>query len=264
MEIVKMIPYFEVHSFTNTIFHGNPAGVCLLEKWVDDDLMAAIAAENNLSETAFVVPKEDHCELRWFTPSIEVDLCGHATLATAYALFDHLGYEGNAVVFETKSGELAVWKDEDFLVMDFPSRPADSVDIPDHLVDGLRKNVESVFKARDFLIVLDSEREVRNVDPDFTELKKIDCEGIIVTAPGDEVDFVSRFFAPRMGIPEDPVTGAAHCTLTPYWAERLGKDELRARQISPRGGDLWLKHMDDRVFIAGRAALYAKGFLNIE
>jgi predicted PhzF superfamily epimerase YddE/YHI9 len=259
-----MIPYFEVHSFTDRIFHGNPAGVCLLETWLDDDLMLGIAAENNLSETAFIVPNEDHYELRWFTPSVEVDLCGHATLATAYVLFEHLGYEGDAIAFETKSGELAVWKDADFLVMDFPSRPAKRVEVPDHLANGLRRDIDSVFKSRDYLVVLENENEVRELEPDFSELDKIDCEGIIVTAPGDDVDFVSRFFAPRMGILEDPVTGAAHSTLTPFWTERLGKDPLRARQISERGGDLWCKQMEDRVYIAGRAALYAKGFLNIE
>jgi PhzF family phenazine biosynthesis protein len=259
-----MIPYFEVHSFTDKIFGGNPAGICLLETWIDDELMQRIAAENNLSETAFIVPEEDHYGLRWFTPTVEVDLCGHATLATAYVLFEHLGYEGDVITFQTKSGELAVWKDGDFMVLDFPARPATSVDIPDHLAKGLRRDIDSVLKARDFLVVLENEEEVRNLHPDFSELEQIDCEGIIVTAPGDEVDFVSRFFAPRMGIAEDPVTGAAHCTLTPYWTERLGKQELRASQISSRGGDLWCKQKDDRVMIAGRAALYAKGFLNIE
>ena len=259
-----MIPYFEVHSFTDRIFHGNPAGVCLLEMWLEDDVMAAIAAENNLSETAFVVPRGNRFELRWFTPSVEVDLCGHATLATAYVLYENLTYQDSAIVFDTKSGELAVWKDEDFLVMDFPSRPATSTDLPDHLAAGLRREVESVFKARDYVVVFDSEEEVKDLQPDFAELEKIDCEGIIVTAPGGEVDFVSRFFAPRMGILEDPVTGAAHSTLTPFWTERLGKNPLRARQISERGGDLWCKQMDERVYIAGRAALYVKGFLNIE
>ena len=257
-----MIPYFEVHSFTETIFHGNPAGVCLLEAWIDDDLMQRIAAENNLSETAFFVPKEDHYELRWFTPTVEVDLCGHATLATAHVVFDHLGYEGDAIVFQTQSGELTIWKDNDFLIMDFPSRPAEQTDIPEHLIAGLGREVEHVSKARDYLVILESEEEVRDLRPDFSELKKIDCEGIIVTAPGDEVDFVSRFFAPRMGIAEDPVTGSAHSTLTPYWADRLGKQRLTARQVSERGGDLWCKQADDRVQIAGHAVLYVKGFLN--
>jgi PhzF family phenazine biosynthesis protein len=257
-----MILFFEVHSFTKNIFHGNPAGVCPLDRWIDDDSMQRIASENNLSETAFFVPKEDHYELRWFTPTVEVDLCGHATLATAYVLFDHLAQEGDTIVFHTRSGELTVWKDNDFLIMDFPSRPPESTDIPEHMIAGLRCEIENISKARDYLITLESEEEVRKLQPDFSELDKIDCEGIIVTAPGDEVDFVSRFFAPRMGIAEDPVTGSAHSTLTPYWAERLGKKRLTARQVSERGGDLWCKLMGDRVQIAGHAVLYVKGFLN--
>ena len=257
-----MILFFEVHSFTQKIFHGNPAGVCPLDRWIDDDSMQRIAAENNLSETAFFVPKEDHYELRWFTPTVEVDLCGHATLATAYVLFDHLGYEGDAIIFQTKSGELTVWKDNDFMVMDFPSRPAVPTDIPEHLMSGLGLKVDQIFKARDYLIVVENEEVVRDLQPDYSELEKVDCEGIIVTAPGNEVDFVSRFFAPRMGIAEDPVTGSAHSTLTPYWAERLGKSQLRAKQISERGGDLWCRQSEDRVQIAGHAVLYVKGFLN--
>jgi PhzF family phenazine biosynthesis protein len=259
-----MIPFFEVHSFTQKIFHGNPAGVCPLNHWIDNDSMQRIAAENNLSETAFIVPKENRYELRWFTPTVEVDLCGHATLATSYVLFEHLGYEGDAITFETKSGEITVWKHEDFMIMDFPSRPAEQADISEHLVAGLGCDVKRVFKARDYMVVLENEKEVRDLRPVFSELAKLDCEGVIVTAPGDEVDFVSRFFAPRMGIPEDPVTGAAHSTLTPYWAERLGKNRLTARQVSERGGDLWCKLADDRVEIAGHAVLYVKGLLNIE
>jgi PhzF family phenazine biosynthesis protein len=256
--------YFEIHSFTDTVFHGNPAGVCPLDEWIDDGLMQQIAAENNLSETAFFTPNDDHYQLRWFTPKLEVDLCGHATLASAYVVFEHLGYEGDAVAFQTQSGELTVWKDGQFLIMDFPSRPAEEVEMPDHLEDGLGIKIENISKARDYLVVLDSEEEVRKLRPDFSILDQIDCEGIIVTAPGDEVDFVSRFFAPRMGIDEDPVTGSAHSTLTPYWAKRLGKNELRAKQISARGGDLWCKQMEDRVHIAGQAVLYVKGFLNVD
>ncbi len=256
--------YFEVHSFTDRIFSGNPAGVCPLDEWIDDELMQKIATENNLSETAFFTPNDDHYDLRWFTPQVEVDLCGHATLATAYVVFEHLGYEGNVVTFRTQSGDLSVWKDEDFLVMDFPSRPAEQADCPKQISEGLGIEIDKVFKSRDYLVVLENESQVRGLQPDFSILKRLDSEGIIVTAPGDQVDFVSRFFAPRMGIDEDPVTGAAHSTLTPYWADRLGKSELRAKQISARGGDLWCKQVDDRVYIAGQAALYLKGFLDIE
>ena len=259
-----MILFFEVHSFTQKIFHGNPAGVCPLDHWIDEKSMQRIAAENNLSETAFFVPKENHYEIRWFTPTVEVDLCGHATLATAYVLFDHLGYEGDAIVFESKSGELMVWKENDFLILDFPSRSAEQADIPEHLIAGLGCEVEGVFKARDYLVVLESENAVRDLQPDFSVLEKVDCEGVIVTAPGDEVDFVSRFFAPRIGIAEDPVTGAAHSTLADYSDERLGKNPLTARQVSERGGDLWCKLADDRVQIAGHAVLYVKGMLNWE
>ena len=259
-----MIPFFEVHSFTQKIFHGNPAGVCPLRHWIDDNSMQRIAAENNLSETAFFVPKDDHYELRWFTPTVEVDLCGHATLATAYVLFDHLGYEGDSIVFQTQSGELTVWKDNDFLIMDFPSRPAESVEIPDHLAGGLRRDVGTVLKSRDYMVVFESENEVRDLQPDYSELEKIDCEGIIVTAPGDEVDFVSRFFAPQAGILEDPVTGSAHCTLAPYWSDRIGRPDLSARQVSKRGGELSCRVVDDRVHIGGRAVLYSRGFLNVD
>jgi len=259
-----MIPYYEVHSFTDRVFGGNPAGVCPLEEWLDGSLMQRIAAENNLSETAFFIPAGDHYDLRWFTPTVEVDLCGHATLASAYVLFDHLGHENDVVKFHTQSGELVVWKDGKNLVMDFPSRPGDPIDAPDHLVSGLGHRPEEIFGSRDLLAVFVSEREIEELKPDFSQLEKIDCTGIIVTAPGDDVDFVSRFFAPRAGIPEDPVTGSAHSTLIPYWAERLGKNQLVARQVSARGGELWCKQVGDRVHIAGRAALYLRGFLSTE
>jgi PhzF family phenazine biosynthesis protein len=256
-----VILYFVVHSFTDRVFAGNPAGVCPLEEWIDDASMQEIAAENRLSETAFFVRAGDSYRLRWFTPKSEVDLCGHATLASAFVLFDHLGHEGDTITFNTLSGELSVWKDGESLVMDFPSRPAQEVETPDHLVAGLRSEVERVLKSRDYMAVFENERQVRDLKPDFSELEMLDCTGIIATAPGDEVDFVSRFFAPREGIPEDPVTGSAHCTLTPYWAGLLGRNELVARQVSSRGGDLRCKLIDDRVLIAGRAALYSRGFL---
>lgn len=259
-----MLLYFEVHSFTDKVFHGNPAGVCPLDKWIDDDLMQKIATENNLSETAFFVPNEGGFELRWFTPVSEVDLCGHATLAAALVIFDHLGHEGDLVKFVTQSGELSVKKAGSLLFMDFPSRPGIQTDVPEHLSSGLGIEVSEVFKARDYLVVLDDEEDVRAIQPDFEELAKVDCTGIIVTAPGNDVDFVSRFFAPREGIPEDPVTGSAHCTLAPYWSERLDKTDLSARQVSARGGELGCRVSGDRVHIAGRAVLYVKGFLSTE
>jgi PhzF family phenazine biosynthesis protein len=259
-----MILYFEVLSFTDKLFHGNPAGVCPLDEWLDDDTMQEIAAENNLSETAFFIPQDDRYELRWFTPKIEVDLCGHATLASAYVLFEHFDYQGEGIIFSTRSGDLAVARAGSLLVMDFPSRPASPIEAPSQLKNAFSIDVEEVYQERDYLVVFDSEETIRNLQPNFTELEQLDCTGIIVTAPGNDVDFVSRFFAPQAGILEDPVTGSAHCTLAPYWAKRLGKTELSARQVSERGGEIACRLVDDRVHIAGRAVLYSKGFLNID
>jgi PhzF family phenazine biosynthesis protein len=258
-----MILYFEVHSFTDKVFHGNPAGVCPLDEWIDDAVMQKIARENGLSETAFFVPGNEGFDLRWFTPAVEVDLCGHATLASAYVLFDHLGFEGESIQFNTRSGTLRVWKQGSAFVMDFPSRPAQPIEPPLHLRNAFDIPFENVFKSRDYMVVFDSEKTVRALQPDMAELEQLDCTGIIVTAPGEDVDFVSRFFAPRAGVPEDPVTGSAHCTLTPYWAAILGATDLAARQVSERGGELACRLVDDRVHIAGRAVLYARGFLNI-
>ena len=259
-----MVLYFEVHSFTDNLFHGNPAGVCLLDNWIDDALMQRIAKENNLSETAFLVQKNDGYELRWFTPKIEVDLCGHATLASAFVLFDHLEHEGEHIVFHTASGDLIVKRSVSSFVMDFPSRNASPIEPPIELEKGLDCEIDEAYQSRDFMAIFESEEIVRNIRPDFAELGKLDCTGIIITAPGEDVDFVSRFFAPQAGILEDPVTGSAHCTLAPYWADRLGKTDLSARQVSERGGEIACKLVDDRVLIAGRAVLYARGFLNTE
>jgi PhzF family phenazine biosynthesis protein len=258
-----VIPYFVVHSFTSSLFHGNPAGICPLETWLADELMQRVAAENRLSETAFFVPGEDGYDLRWFTPESEVDLCGHATLATAHVLFTELGYEAPAVRFQTQSGPLTVWREGEALVMDFPARPGEPIEAPEHLVTGLGAEPAEVYRSRDIMAVFDSEHQVRGLEPDFDELAQLDCTGIIATAPGGDVDFVSRFFAPREGIPEDPVTGSAHCTLAPYWGSRLDRDRLAARQVSPRGGELACRLVDDRVHIAGRAVLYLKGLLDV-
>lgn len=259
-----MILYFEVHSFTDKMFHGNPAGVCPLDAWIEDDLMQRIAAENNLSETAFFVPGETGYELRWFTPAAEVDLCGHATLASAFVLFEHLGYEGEVIQFVTQSGELMVRKFGSSMAMDFPARPGIATNIPNHLFEGLGITDADVLRARDYLVVLENEENVRAIQPDFGELAKVDCTGVIVTAPGNDVDFVSRFFAPRVGVPEDPVTGSAHCTLAPYWSQALDKTDLTAKQVSERGGEIGCRIVDDRVHIAGRAVLYSRGFLATE
>lgn len=251
--------YYEVHAFTDRLHHGNPAGVCLLEEWWPDEILQAVAAENNLSETAYVVPEPGGFGLRWFTPTIEVDLCGHATLASAHVLLRHRG-EAGLLRFFSRSGELTVATDGDRLVLDFPSQPALPIDSPEALLRGLGCPLLAVLKApRDHLAVLATEKEVRHLTPDFAALAELDGLGVIVTAPGREVDFVSRFFAPKAGIDEDPVTGSAHCTLTPYWADKLGRTRLRARQISARGGDLWCELRGDRVGISGQAVTYLAG-----
>jgi PhzF family phenazine biosynthesis protein len=253
------LPLFQVDAFTNRVFGGNPAGVCPLESWLDYDVMQAIAAENNVAETAFFVAGPDRFHLRWFTPTVEMDLCGHATLASAWVLFEKLGLKADVAAFDTRSGILTVAKQGALLSMDFPSRAGEPVDAPASLLAGLKTKPAEVLKARDYLVVLESEAAVRAVQPDFAELIKVDCTGIIVTGPGEEADFVSRFFAPRMGVPEDPVTGSSHCTLIPYWAKRLGKSKLKAHQASARGGELQCEDLGARVSIGGQARLYLEG-----
>ena len=257
------LPYFQVDAFTHRLFAGNPAGVCLLEAWLPDGTLQSIAAENNQSETAFLVPREDGYDLRWFTPATEVDLCGHATLAAAHVLFRHRGLEGDEVKFQTKSGELAVTRRGEVLVLDFPSTPAVACDPPGALVKGLGKLPVFTAKSRDYLAVYESEEDVRGLKPDFAELARLDCLGVIATAPGMECDFVSRFFAPSAGVNEDPVTGSAHCTLAPYWAEQAGRPELTARQVSRRGGELSCLLKEGRVIISGRARTYLTGTLHL-
>jgi PhzF family phenazine biosynthesis protein len=257
------IPYYQVDTFTNRLFAGNPAGVCLLAQWLPDRVLQSIAAENNLAETAFVVQRETSFDLRWFTPSLEMDLCGHATLAPAHVIFRHLGYQNPVVRFQTLSGELTVTQHEDLLTLDFPARPALECPTPVQLEQGLGIAPSYTAKSRDYLAVFDSERIVRELRPDMMALMQLDSLGVIVTAPGSDCDFVSRFFAPRAGVPEDPVTGSAHCTLIPYWAQRLGRTSLRALQISERGGELFCEHRNDRVGIAGRAVTYSSGYLHV-
>jgi PhzF family phenazine biosynthesis protein len=257
------IPYYHVDAFTGRLFSGNPAGVCLLADWLPDAVLQSIGAENNLAETAFVVQRESTFDLRWFTPTVEVDLCGHATLASAHVIFQHLGYRAPVIRFQTRSGELTVARSEDLLELDFPSRPAAACPAPPDLIEGLSASPAFAAKSRDYLAVFDSEETVRNLKPNLTVLARLDALGIIATAPGATSDFVSRFFAPRLGIPEDPVTGAAHCTLIPYWAERLKRVKLRALQVSARGGELLCENRGERVGIAGRAVTYSSGFLHI-
>ena len=257
------IPYYHIDAFTSSPFAGNPAGVCPLETWLPDVTLQKIAAENNLSETAFFVPAGDHYDLRWFTPAIEVDLCGHATLASGYVLTRFLGYTGDVIRFESKSGALLVERQGEILTLDFPSRPGEKRAAPEALIKGLDKLPLEVYLARDYLAVFPNQVDILAIQPNQEQLALLDCLGIIVTAPGDGVDFVSRFFAPRVGIPEDPVTGSSHCTLIPYWARRLGKTKLTARQLSARGGELFCSLVGERVKIGGHAVTYLKGELEV-
>jgi predicted PhzF superfamily epimerase YddE/YHI9 len=257
------LPLFQVDAFTDKLFSGNPAAICPLEAWLPDATLQAIASENNLSETAFFVRNSHRFQLRWFTPGCEVDLCGHATLASAYVLFHELNEPGDTLRFETKSGELVVRRDGDRLAMDFPARPPQVIQPDPRLVTALGGSPSEILAARDYLVRYRTADEVRELAPDMELLKKIDRFAFIVTAPGGDCDFVSRFFAPAKGVPEDPVTGSAHCTLIPYWARELHKTTLHARQIGRRGGELFCKLMGDRVEIAGRAKLFLRGRISL-
>jgi PhzF family phenazine biosynthesis protein len=255
------IPIYQVDAFAGAVFSGNPAAVCLLDGWLSDGQLQAIAAENNLSETAFLVRNEDGFDLRWFTPVTEVELCGHATLASAFVLFNCRQWREEAIRFRTrKSGVLLVRKRGDLLEMDFPARPPHAVKTPPGLCEALHVQPELILgSAEDILVVLEGERIVRELRPDIAALGRVACRGIIVTARGERSDFVSRFFAPRVGVAEDPVTGSAHCVLIPYWSGVLGKKSLHAVQVSHRGGELFCEDCGGRVHIAGRAVLYLEG-----
>ena len=250
---------YQIDAFASTPFTGNPAAVVPLDEWLPDEVMLNIAMENNLAETAFFVSNGDGYDLRWFTPTVEMDLCGHATLATAFLIFEVLGTDKKLLTFGTRSGELTVEKVDGRFVLDFPSRPGVPADAPAGLIEAIGREPKEILKSRDYMLVYESEADVKAIDPDFSSLMKIDTHAVIVTAKGDTTDFVSRFFAPEVGVPEDPVTGSAHCTLIPYWAEKLGKTELHARQVSQRGGELHCELIGDRVKMAGEAVIYMKG-----
>jgi PhzF family phenazine biosynthesis protein len=258
------IPIYQVDAFTLGPFSGNPAAVCPLDNWLDDDTMQSIAAENNLAETAFIVAREDGYDLRWFTPLVEVDLCGHATLAAGYVVLNHLRSDLNSVSFETISGELIVTRDGDRLSMDFPARAPTPAPQSEALSDALGKAPSEVHLSRDILAVYDDEASVRSLSPDQAKLLALDDGlGVIVTAEGDTVDFVSRFFVPKAGIAEDPVTGSAHCTLVPFWAARLGRSKLVAHQASARGGELHCELRGVRVIMSGHCVLFLTGSIHI-
>lgn len=262
------IDLYQIDAFTECVFSGNPAAVCPLSHWIDDSKLQAIAAENNLAETAFFVEAGNDgadYELRWFTPETEVDLCGHATLASAFIVFSRLKPGANDVRFSSRSGILTVARDGKYLALDFPSLLAETVAIPDALVKGLGCRPRKVLAASHYLAVFETEAEIAALTPTMNDLAALHPRGVIATAPGasEGIDFVSRFFAPSFGIPEDPVTGSAHCTLIPYWSAQLGKDHLSARQISARGGDLICENRGDRVRIAGQAVLYLEGNITV-
>ena len=257
------IPYYEVLAFTSELFAGNPAGVCILSEWLPDQLMQKIATENNLAETAFLIEREHHYDLRWMTPAVEVDLCGHATLASAHVIFNYLGRRRDTVNFQSRSGELNVDRIDDRLVLDFPAQPASPCHPPPLLAKSLRARPVEVFKGGDYVAVFERQKDIAAIAPDFTGLARLDGRGVVVTAPGDDCDFVSRFFAPAAGIPEDPVTGSTHCALIPYWSKRLGRTKLHARQISPRGGELFCEDRGARVGIGGTAVTFLEGTLRI-
>jgi PhzF family phenazine biosynthesis protein len=261
---MKLIIY-QVDAFTNKLFGGNPAAVIPLEKWIPDELMQNLGMENNLSETVFFVPVgNEEYEIRWFTPAVEINLCGHATLASAFVLYNFLNFKNSRLVFHSKSGRLEIEKRADLYVMDFPAWKPEPGNAPPNLeqIIGV-DDIVSVNKHRDLLVELSAEEEVKKAKPDFTAMKKLG-QKIIITAPGTgDVDFVSRFFAPSAGVDEDPVTGSAHSQLIPFWSEKLQKKKMHAKQLSPRGGELWVGYWGDRVTIAGQCVFYMKGEINV-
>ena len=260
---MRRVPIYQIDAFAGRVFSGNPAAVCPLDTWLEDSLMQAIAQENNLSETAFFVTEKTGYHIRWFTPAAEVDLCGHATLATAFVLYQILKVPGDRILFRSRSGRLAVEKEKDLLAMDFPSQPPVPCDPPDILKAAFHKPPSEILCSDDYFVVFPDEEDIRALKPDMEKLKQLDLRGVIVTAKGKETDFVSRFFAPKFGIPEDPVTGSAHCALIPYWSSILDKKDLYAHQISRRGGEIFCKDRGERVVIAGRAVKYMEGTIAV-
>ncbi len=259
------LPIFQVDAFTDRVFGGNPAAVCPLDYWLPDDVLQSIATENSVAETAFFIPQDGDFEIRWFTPEIEMDLCGHATLATAHVIVRHLHSSLAFLVFQSKSGVVTVTVEDRKLTLDFPSRPPAPSDVPRIILDAFQVEPVEVLKSRDYLLVFEDEDIIRRLKPNQALLNQINLDpgGVIVTAPGREVDFVSRFFTPQARLFEDAVTGSAHCSLIPYWRKRLEKQSLLALQLSPRGGKLMCRDLGDRVHISGEAVTYLEGSITI-
>jgi PhzF family phenazine biosynthesis protein len=262
---MSKIKLYQIDAFTDKVFHGNPAAVCVLNEWLEEEKMQQIAAENNLAETAFVVPSGSDYEIRWFTPAVEVDLCGHATLAAAYVLFHFYNHPSGRINFQSRrSGLLTVDKNEDALTLDFPVDELEQVATPEALVTAFGKAPLETYKGKtDYMLIYPSQADIEAFKPDIALVATVQARGIIVAAPGDEVDFVSRFFCPQVGINEDPVTGSAHTTLTPYWSKRLDKKTLQAKQLSARRGDLTCEFLGERVKITGKAVTYLIGEIEV-
>lgn len=254
---------YQVDAFAKNVFEGNPAAICPLESWLPDQLMQSIALENNLSETAFFVKTDTGYDIRWFTPADEVDLCGHATLASAYVIFNELGCKDKEIIFDSKSGQLTVSQDGDYLVMDFPSQPPFQCPVPEQIIKAFSVKPIECLKAEDYIVVFDNEETILNAEPDLSELAKLDLRGVTITAAANKYDFVNRFFGPKVGIDEDPVTGSAFTQLVPYWSDKLNKKKLTVKQISKRGGEARCTLSGDRVKISGKAVLYLKGTIEI-
>lgn len=254
---------YQIDAFSTCVFEGNPAAVCPLDEWLPDETMQSIAEENNLSETAFFVPKDDGFHIRWFTPASEVDLCGHATLGSAYVLYNILGYKNEAIQFDSKSGILVVTKQDDWLTLDFPKQPPVYCETPKEIVEAFNKEPIECMMSEDIIAVFENEIDIESANPNFEQLKKLDSRGVIITAKSMRFDFVARFFAPKYGIPEDPVTGSAYTQLAPYWASKLGKQKFKAKQLSSRGGELYCEILGDRVLISGKATKYMEGKITI-
>lgn len=258
------IDIYQIDAFTDKVFGGNPAAVCPLEAWPPDETLLNIANENNLSETAFFVKENNHYHLRWFTPTDEVELCGHATLASAFVIFEFLEPSEKTVRFGSLSGELIVHRTDNGLQMDFPVWPHESIEITEDFVSALGARPLELFDGHDWMAVFETQNDIENLNPNMEALKAFSKRGVLCTAPGDgEIDFVSRCFFPSIGVPEDPVTGSAHCMMTPYWSDKLNKTSLSAHQISARGGKLLCELADDRIHITGNACLYMKGHIHV-
>ena len=262
--ISMKLDLFQIDAFANKVFEGNPAAVVPLDKWLPKKKMLSIAQENNLSETAFFCKSGNIFDLRWFTPNREVKLCGHATLASAYVIFNLLDYKIDKISFKSLSGMLYVEKCGDLIMMNLPSQNPKECNIPKLLVDGLGAKPESCYFNEDYVAVFENENNIISIEPDFQKLKRLDSRGVIITAPGDKYDFISRAFFPKYTILEDPVTGSAHTKLIPYWFERTGKKKFNSKQVSKRGGELFCQYDGDRVFISGYARMYMKGEINID